>query len=54
MKASQIMPIIKARKSSIAIAFVMLVFLVGCVHKPPTPDLPTGPVIEYGRPGVVR
>lgn len=36
------------------VLIVAVVLLVGCVHQPPTPDLPRGPVIEYGKPGVVR
>lgn len=33
---------------------IMLLLLIGCIHKPPTPDLPRGAMIEYGKPGVVR
>lgn len=36
-----------------AVVLVITMMLIGCLHKPPAPDLPKGPVIEYGRPGVV-
>lgn len=53
MNAIQMSSAQKVRTMRYAVVFLVTISLLGCIHRPPEPDLPKGPVIEYGRPGVI-